>query len=66
MGDLVKCTVMLDEMSEWGAFNDVYKTFFAGRYPARSAFGADGLRWERRSRSSARRGAPRPGAAANE
>lgn len=43
MGDLVKCTVMLDEMAEWGAFNEVYKTFFDGRYPARSAFGADGL-----------------------
>lgn len=43
MGDLVKCTVMLDDMAEWGAFNDVYRTFFDGRYPARSAFGADGL-----------------------
>jgi len=43
MGDLVKCTVMLDDMAEWGAFNEVYKTFFDGRYPARSAFGADGL-----------------------
>jgi 2-iminobutanoate/2-iminopropanoate deaminase len=43
MRDLVKCTVMLDDMAEWGAFNEVYKTFFDGRYPARSAFGADGL-----------------------
>lgn len=43
MNDLVKCTVMLDDMAEWGAFNEVYKTFFDGRYPARSAFGADGL-----------------------
>jgi reactive intermediate/imine deaminase len=43
MGDLVKCTVMLDDMAEWGAFNEVYATFFDGRYPARSAFGADGL-----------------------
>lgn len=43
MTDLVKCTAMLADMSEWGSFNDVYKTFFAGRYPARSAFGANGL-----------------------
>ncbi len=43
MGDLVKCTVMLADMSEWAAFNDVYKTFFTGHFPARSAFGANGL-----------------------
>lgn len=43
MSDLVKCTVMLADMSEWAAFNDIYKTFFAGRYPARSALGANGL-----------------------
>jgi 2-iminobutanoate/2-iminopropanoate deaminase len=41
--DLVKCTVMLADMSEWGTFNEVYKSFFTGRYPARSAFGASGL-----------------------
>jgi len=43
MSDLVKCTVMLADMSEWAAFNDIYKTFFSGRYPARSAFGTNGL-----------------------
>lgn len=43
MGDVVKCTVMLADMSEWSAFNDVYRTFFSGRYPARSALGANGL-----------------------
>ena len=43
MRDLVKCTVMLADISEWGAFNDVYKSFFSSRYPARSAFGASGL-----------------------
>lgn len=41
--DLVKCTVMLADMSEWATFNSVYKTYFAERYPARSAFGASGL-----------------------
>ena len=43
-GNLVKCTVMLDDMADWPAFNKVYVTYFPdGKYPARSAFGADGL-----------------------
>ena len=43
-GDVVKCTVMLDNMSDWPAFNGVYRTYFPdGKFPARSAFGADGL-----------------------
>lgn len=42
--DLVKCTVMLADMAEWGAFNEVYKSYFEeGKFPARSAFGAAGL-----------------------
>src|SRR5262245_37071426 len=41
--DVVKCTVMLADISEWGAFNDVYKQFFSAPYPARSALGASGL-----------------------
>lgn len=42
--DLVKCTVMLDDIKDWPAFNRVYMTYFKpGRMPARSAFGADGL-----------------------
>lgn len=41
---VVKCTVMLDDMKDWPAFNTVYMTYFAaGQMPARSAFGADGL-----------------------
>ena len=43
MSDVVKCTVMLEDISEWGTFNEVYQTFFEAPYPARSAFGADGL-----------------------
>ncbi len=43
MNQLVKCTVMLDDMAEWQAFNEVYVTYFEKPYPARSAFGADGL-----------------------
>lgn len=42
--EVVKCTVMLADMSEWGAMNEVYVTFFAkDRLPARSAFGVSGL-----------------------
>ena len=42
--DLFKCTVMIDDMSQWQAFNAVYTTYFKpDRLPARSAFGADGL-----------------------
>jgi 2-iminobutanoate/2-iminopropanoate deaminase len=42
--DVVKCTVMLDDMADWPAFNAIYMTYFPdGDFPARSAFGADGL-----------------------
>jgi 2-iminobutanoate/2-iminopropanoate deaminase len=41
--DVVKCTVFLADMAEWGAFNGVYREFFSPPYPARSAFGANGL-----------------------
>jgi 2-iminobutanoate/2-iminopropanoate deaminase len=43
MSDLVKCTVMLADMSEWAAFNEIYRTYFTSNYPARSAFGTNGL-----------------------
>lgn len=43
MDDVVKCTVMLADISEWDTFNGVYRTFFEEPFPARSAFGADGL-----------------------
>lgn len=41
--DVVKCTIMLDDISQWSAFNRIYADFFGGHRPARSAFGADGL-----------------------
>lgn len=41
---VVRCTVMLENMADWPAFNRVYLEYFQpGRLPARSAFGADGL-----------------------
>jgi 2-iminobutanoate/2-iminopropanoate deaminase len=43
MKNLVKCTVMLADISEWSAFNDIYKTYFDTHYPARSAFATNGL-----------------------
>lgn len=43
-GDVVKCTVMLDDMADWPRFNAAYVPYFQDRrLPARSAFGADGL-----------------------
>ncbi len=42
--DVVKCTIMLADMAEWGEFNKVYVTYFPpDRLPARSAFGCSGL-----------------------
>jgi 2-iminobutanoate/2-iminopropanoate deaminase len=44
LDNVVKCTVMLENMADWAAFNRVYVTYFRPeRLPARSAFGADGL-----------------------
>ena len=43
-GDVVKCTVMLADMTDWPRFNAAYLPYFKGkRLPARSAFGANGL-----------------------
>jgi len=42
MDEVVKCTVFLADMAEWGAMNGVYKTYFKNP-PARSALGASGL-----------------------
>ena len=42
MDRVVKCTVFLADMGEWGAMNEVYKTFFPNP-PARSAIGVGGL-----------------------
>jgi 2-iminobutanoate/2-iminopropanoate deaminase len=43
MRDVIKCTVMLADITQWGDFNEIYKTFFSAPYPARSALGANGL-----------------------
>ena len=41
--DLGKCTVMLADISKWGEFNEIYKTYFTDHFPARSAMGVAGL-----------------------
>lgn len=41
MDKVVKCTIFLADMKEWPAFNEVWKRYFSGTYPARSAFGAN-------------------------
>ena len=40
---VVKATVMLADMAEWGAMNVVYLEHFTTDLPARSAFGTSGL-----------------------
>lgn len=40
---VVKVTVMLADMEEWAAFNEVYVEYFPKNRPARSAFAASGL-----------------------
>ena len=43
MNQVVKCTVFLADIAEWGAMNEVYVTFFPEHRPARSALGSSGL-----------------------
>ena len=40
---VIKATVMLADIAEWPAFNEVYVTYFPGPKPARSAFAGSGL-----------------------
>jgi len=43
-GDVFHCTAMLADMKDWPAFNKVYVPYFpAGKLPARSAMGVNGL-----------------------
>ena len=41
--DVVKCTVFLADIAEWGTFNTIYREFFTAPFPARSALAANGL-----------------------
>lgn len=43
LADVVRVQVMLADMTDWPRFNNVYREFFSEPWPARSAFGANGL-----------------------
>ncbi len=43
LGEVVKCTVFLADISDWSAMNEVYIEYFSVKPPARSALGANGL-----------------------
>ncbi|MFC1740320.1 RidA family protein [Pseudomonadota bacterium] len=43
LDEVVKCTVFLADIDEWGAMNEVYITYFPKNPPARSALGSSGL-----------------------
>lgn len=43
LDDVVRCLVMLDDISQWSRFNAIWVEYFGAARPARSAIGADGL-----------------------
>lgn len=43
MNDVVKCLVILVDINDFKAFNEVYSSHFKPPYPARSAFAASAL-----------------------
>ena len=43
MDQVVKCTVFLADIGEWGQMNEIYKQYFPTNKPTRSALGANGL-----------------------
>lgn len=43
MDRVVKCTVMLADIKDYGVMNEIYVSYFPGSKPARSTFAANGL-----------------------
>ena len=43
LGDVVKVTVFITDMSLWPKMNEVYREYFTKELPARSALGVNGL-----------------------
>ena len=41
LSHVVKCTVILSDIKNFGAMNEIYKAFFKGNFPARTTFAAD-------------------------
>ena len=48
MDRVFKCTIFLADIAEWPLMNEVYRTYFPGPPPARSAFAATGLAFNAR------------------
>ena len=40
LGQVIKCTVILADINDFAAMNEVYKTFFGNNFPARTTFSA--------------------------
>lgn len=45
MNDVVKVTIYIDDMQNWGAVNDVYETFFDNEPPARCVLEVSSLHY---------------------
>lgn len=43
MEDIIKTTILLSDIADFGAVNEVYQSFFHGDYPARSTFAVKDL-----------------------
>ncbi|KAJ1624356.1 putative endoribonuclease L-PSP [Pavlovales sp. CCMP2436] len=43
MKDVVKCTVLLADMGDFGKVNEIYATYFSTPYPGRAAFAVKAL-----------------------
>jgi len=43
LSDVVKTTVLLNDIADFGAMNEIYSEFFSQPYPARSAFAVKAL-----------------------
>ena len=41
LADVVSVIVYLNDIDDWGRFNDVYKTLMPAPYPTRTALGAN-------------------------
>ncbi|MEI8299203.1 MAG: Rid family hydrolase [Pseudomonadota bacterium] len=41
--DVIRCTVMLADMADWPAFNEIWRTVFQKPFPARTAIGVQAL-----------------------
>ena len=48
MDDLVSVQVFCSDVKHYGAFNEVYRTYFSGRFPARAFIGSGTLLFDAR------------------